>query len=223
MRSMGPLGRGAWDWMRGLGLAVFLSAPVLAQGGPESLSATFRKAAGRVASSLVSIRPLDASRPIVTVPIPSVGPFRPGDFIPRGVIRSNEVEADAIGSGFLIDADRGIVITTEGVLRGSSQVQVTFSDGTERLSSQIRRDPRSEIAVLVVDSKGATAGAVAWGDSNALEAGDWVIALVLRGARRPRFRPGFIAPAARVSLRSRVTNGLRPTRGPARSVWADRS
>ena len=168
---------------------------MLAQGQPESLSATFRKAAGRVASSLVSIRPLDASRPIVTVPIPSVGPFRPGDFIPRGVIRSNEVEADAIGSGFLIDADRGIVVTTEGVLRGSSQVQVTFSDGTERLSSQIRRDPRSGLRYWSSTRRGQARGAIPGVTRMPLRPAIGLSPWALRGARRRRFRRGFTRAA----------------------------
>ena len=94
----------------------------------------------------------------MTVPIPNVGPFRATDFIPRGVLRnSNEVEVDTTGSGFIVDADRGIVVTTEGVLRGASQAVVVFSDGTERAASQIRRDPRSDVAILVVDLKGLSA------------------------------------------------------------------
>ena len=192
MRTAGPWRAGLYA---GLALAVFCH-PVLAQGQADSFSASFRKAAGRVASSLVGIRPLDVSRPIVNVPIPNGGPFRPGDFIPRGVLRRHEVEAEAIGSGFVIDADRGIVVTSEGVLRGSSQVMVVFADGTERLASQIRRDPRSEVAVLVVDMKGASGGAVPGAtpmpSSPATGCSPWG----RRGARLLRSRPAFISAAA---------------------------
>jgi serine protease Do len=134
----------------------------------------------------------------VQVPIPNVGPFRPGDFIPRGVLRG-DIETDQFGSGFVIDADRGIVVTTAAVLRGSSQVMVIFADGTERMASQFRRDPRSEVAVLLVDAKGVNAVAAAWADSNALEPGDWVLALGSAGGSAPSMSAGIFSARRRGS------------------------
>ena len=151
----------------------------------------FPKGRVALAPSLVGIRAVGVSRPIVTVPIPSIGQFRPSDFIPRGVLRGGEADAEWIGSGFVIDADRGIVLTTEGVLRGSSQAMVTFAGGTERVASQIRRDPRSELAVLVVDMKGLNAPAAAWGESTALKPGDWVLALGSAGGPPPSMSAGI--------------------------------
>ena len=69
---------------RGAFIVAVLSAPAAAQNQAESLSASFRKAAQRVAPSLVGVRPMGVSRPLVTAPIPNVGPFRATDFIPRG-------------------------------------------------------------------------------------------------------------------------------------------
>jgi serine protease Do len=191
MSSRGALIHCATGVMRGLAIIAFLSVPVLAQGQPESLSAGFRKAAGRVGPALVGVRALGVSRPIVNVPIPSIGQFRPGDFIPRGVLRGGEVEGESIGTGFVVDADRGIVVTTEGVLRGTSQAMVIFAEGAERVASQIRRDPRSELAILVVDVKGVNATAASWGDSNALEPGDWVLALGSAGGSPPSMSAGI--------------------------------
>ena len=174
------------------------SKPAAGQNQAESLSASFRKAAQRVAPALVGVRPMGVSRPLVSVPIPNVGPFRPTDFIPRGVLRnSNEIEFDPTGSGFIADADRGIVVTTEGILRGASQAVVVFPDGTERVASQIRRDPRSDVAILVVDVKGLAAGAATWGDSNALEPGDWVMALGSAGGSPPSMSAGIFSARRR--------------------------
>jgi serine protease Do len=198
MTSKRPVIRIRADLARAVAIVVLLSIPAAAQNQAESLSASFRKAAQRVAPSLVGVRPLGVSRPLVTVPIPNVGPFRPTDFIPRGVLRnSNEVEGDTIGSGFIVDADRGIVVTTEGVLRGSSQAVVVFSDGTERVASQIRRDLRSDVAILVVDLKGQGASAASWGDSNALEPGDWVLALGSAAGSPPSMSAGIYSARRR--------------------------
>jgi serine protease Do len=182
MGSNNALIRAARGITRGLVVAAFFSNLALAQNQAESLSASFRKAAQRVSPSLVGIRSLAPSRPF-TVPIPSIGPFRPGDFIPSVVPPIANPEFESNGSGFVIDSDRGYVVTTEGVLLGSSQAMVIFSDGTERLASQIRRDPRSELVLLIVDVKGLNLSAATWGDASALEPGDWVLALgVARGA-----------------------------------------
>ncbi len=175
-----------------------LSKPAAAQNQAESLSASFRKAAQRVGPALVGVRPMGVSRPLVSVPIPNVGPFRPTDFIPRGVLRnSNEIEFDTAGSGFIADFDRGIVVTSEGVLRGASQAVVIFSDGTERVASQIRRDLRSDVAIVVVDLKGLTANAATWGDADAIEPGDWVLALGSAGGSPPSMSAGIFSARRR--------------------------
>ena len=54
----------------------------------------------------------------------------------------------------VIDADRGHVLTSDHILLGSSRAAVILADGRERLTSQIRRDPRFDLAVLVIDPKG---------------------------------------------------------------------
>ena len=52
---------------------------------------------------------------------------------------------------------------------------VTLHDGRVRTATQIRRDPKSDLALLIIDGKGL-AGAE-WGDSEALAIGDWVLAV----------------------------------------------
>jgi serine protease Do len=177
MSSIRWLIRAARIVLIGLIFAAYLSGDSPAQNQAESLSVSFRKASQRVSPALVGIRSMAPSRPFLTVPIPSVGPFRPGDFIPRGVLPGVEPQVESTGSGIVIDADRGYVLTTDLVLRGSSQATVVFPDGSERLASQIRRDPRIELALLIVDVKGLNVSAAVWGDSAALEPGDWVLAV----------------------------------------------
>src|SRR5262249_28311327 len=83
------------------------------QGQAESLSAGFRKAAARAGPAVVTVRPVGVVPPMVQVPIPNVGPFRPGDWIPRTSVRIGDTDAEPVGSGLVIEADRGIVLTTD--------------------------------------------------------------------------------------------------------------
>ena len=55
------------------------------------------------------------------------------------------------------------------------RVVVIGHDGRERVASQVRRDPKSELALLVVHGKGLSQAE--WGDSDLLEIGDWVLAV----------------------------------------------
>ena len=54
---------------------------------------------------------------------------------------------------------------------------VVFPDGTSGSPRRSGVIHVSEIALLIVDVKGLNLGAAAWGDSSALEPGDWVLAV----------------------------------------------
>src|SRR5439155_13365319 len=60
-------------------------------------------------------------------------------------------------------------------LQGGGPALVTLPDGRERTATEARRDPRSDLAVLRVDPSGLTQAE--WGDSQALDIGDWVLAI----------------------------------------------
>ncbi len=46
-----------------------------------------------------------------------------------------------MGSGVVVDAKNGYILTNDHVLLGSSRVAVVLADGRERIVSQVRRDP----------------------------------------------------------------------------------
>jgi serine protease Do len=130
-----------------------------AQNEAEALSSSFRRASRKVLPAVVSVRPISG---------PAARAFNgPDDFVvPR---------PDGSGSGVVIDADKGYVLTNDHVVKGASRVAVVLQKGRERLASQIRRDPKSDLALLIIDAKGLTAAD--WGDSEALDTGDWVLAI----------------------------------------------
>jgi serine protease Do len=75
----------------------------------------------------------------------------------------------------VIDAAKGLVLTNDHVIAGASQVVVVLGNGRERVVSQVRRDPKSDLALLMIDPAGLVQAD--WGDSDRLETGDWVLAI----------------------------------------------
>jgi serine protease Do len=167
----------------------------LAQDVAEVLSASFRKAAQRVQPAVVGVRAPEGRRLVPPVP---PGYFPPGQVVPPVVRRTVELDRELGGSGLVIDAERGHILTTDQVLQGAAQAVVVLPDGRERLTSQIRRDPRSELVVLIVDPQGLKLNPVAWGHAAAPEPGDWVIALGQPAGSAPAMSAGIVSARRRV-------------------------
>ena len=86
-----------------------------------------------------------------------------------------ERETDAAGSGVIVDARRGYVLTNHHVVEGADQVAVTLSDGRQFAAELVGVDPEVDIAVLRIDAPDLTA--VTLGDSDVLRVGDVVLAI----------------------------------------------
>ena len=91
-----------------------------------------------------------------------------------GPLGSGDVQQAGRGTGFIID-DQGHIVTNEHVVSGSDRVEVIFNDGEKRPAELIGTDPLSDLAVVRVD--GELPGVVAFGDSEALEVGQPVLAI----------------------------------------------
>jgi serine protease Do len=80
------------------------------------------------------------------------------------------------GSGVIIDA-RGVILTAFHVVEGAEFVLVTFHDGRQVASRDIRGDKKTDLAIIVLDAKGQPAlPYLSLGDSDAMEIGDRVLA-----------------------------------------------
>jgi serine protease Do len=178
------------------GTAIF-DGSVRAQGQAESLSASFRRAAGRARGALVAVRVPDGFRP--GMPYVPTRPGRFGPMPPLAPMMDRPADADGRASctGVVIDADKGYILTADQPTQGASQLIVTFPDGQERPASQVRRDPRSDLALLAVDMQGLHPVAVTWGDPNKLVAGDWLIALGQPGVGDPTLSAGIFSTRRR--------------------------
>jgi Do/DeqQ family serine protease len=81
----------------------------------------------------------------------------------------------SVGSGVIIDAEHGYIITNHHVIDGADHIAVTLTDRRELNAELVGSDPEIDIAVLRVDAANLTALPV--GDSDDLKIGDFVIAM----------------------------------------------
>jgi S1-C subfamily serine protease len=79
------------------------------------------------------------------------------------------------GSGIVIDA-KGLVLTNAHVVDGADRVEVSLPDGRELEGRVLGADPITDLAVVSIPP-GSGLKAAPLGDSEALEVGDWAIAL----------------------------------------------
>jgi len=87
-----------------------------------------------------------------------------------------EKEISATGSGVIVDAQKGYVLTANHVVEKISNAQITTKDGRKFNAKVVGRDPATDIAVLQVQGA-AGLKAITMGDSDRLEVGDFVIAV----------------------------------------------
>ena len=80
------------------------------------------------------------------------------------------------GSGVVIGRD-GLVLTNAHVVEGADRVQVSLADGTQCDGEVVGSDPVTDLAVVRLSSTSQKLKAAPLGDSDALEPGDWAIAL----------------------------------------------
>ena len=91
--------------------------------------------------------------------------------------RNRQRSVNSLGSGFVVDATEGIVITNNHVIAEADEVQINFADGTELPAEIVGRDEKTDLAVLQVDPGDYELTEVQFGDSEEMRIGDWVLAI----------------------------------------------
>ncbi|CAB0150530.1 Periplasmic pH-dependent serine endoprotease DegQ [Pseudidiomarina piscicola] len=81
-----------------------------------------------------------------------------------------------LGSGVIIDADKGYVVTNNHVIDGASEILVTLKDGTQFDAEVIGTDANSDIALLKIKD-GENLTEIEIGKSSDLRVGDFVVAI----------------------------------------------
>ena len=84
-------------------------------------------------------------------------------------------ERHGLGSGFIVDPE-GYVVTNRHVIAGADEITVTLHDGRSLAADLVGQDEKTDLALLKVEADEALPS-VAFGDSEAVRPGDWVIAV----------------------------------------------
>jgi serine protease Do/serine protease DegQ len=94
--------------------------------------------------------------------------------VPEGQPRQRR-QTQSAGSGVIVDADKGHVLTNAHVVEGAEEITVTLQDDRSFKAEVIGTDRASDIALLKIPPEQLSALAIA--DSSRIEVGDFVVAI----------------------------------------------
>ena len=154
--------------MTGTLSSAFAGAPIPEVGGAPMQS--IAPVVGRVTPGVVGISVRGRVRednPLLQDPL-----FRQFFNLRQGPI---ERETEAAGSGVIVDAAQGYVLTNNHVVENATNIEVTTKENRQLKARLIGRDPETDIAVLQIAAGGLTS--VPMGDSDRLQVGDFVLAV----------------------------------------------
>lgn len=139
---------------------------------PQMLSMSFAAATKAVEPAVVSIDTKGK------MPEPSArGNSRSGE--PRDLLelfnRLPRRPSYSVGSGFIVDK-RGYILTNAHVISDAARINVKLDSGEEYLAKVVGTDEETDLAVLKIDA-GRDLPVARFGNSDAAEVGDWVIAI----------------------------------------------
>jgi serine protease DegQ len=81
----------------------------------------------------------------------------------------------SLGSGVIVDAARGLILTNHHVIEGADEVSVTLADGRTMKAEFVGSDPDTDVALMRIKADKLTAIPLA--DSSRLQVGDFVVAV----------------------------------------------
>ncbi len=107
-------------------------------------------------------------------------------------------KTQSLGSGVIVDAARGLVLTNNHVIENADAITVNLRDGRDLEAELIGSDPDTDVAVLRIPAEGLSALALA--DSDELRVGDFVVAIGNPFGLGQTVTSGIISALARSGL-----------------------
>ncbi|MEJ2182548.1 MAG: DegQ family serine endoprotease [Nitrospirota bacterium] len=104
----------------------------------------------------------------------------------------------SLGSGVIVDPS-GYIVTNYHVVKDAEEIHVTVVGKGEFKGKVVGSDPPTDLAVVKIDAKGLTAAA--WGDSDALKAGEVVIAVGSPYGLTQSVTMGIVSAIGRANVR----------------------
>jgi serine protease Do len=148
----------------------------------DDLSSAFRTVARAIRPSVVSVSTVKRIRPRTSRPSRPDIPEEFRDFFDDDTfdrffefrIPQDGFEQEGLGTGVIVSSD-GYVVTNNHVIRGADEVKVTLSDERTLDAKVVGTDAKTDLAVLKVNADGLVPAP--FGDSDAAEVGEWVLAI----------------------------------------------
>ena len=166
-----PIGRGALALMI---LFIFISNAMAAVPEQPPSFSHLAKKAGPGVVNILAVKLVKAS-PEDMFPFGMDDPFRDfferffEDRVPR------EYRQGALGSGFIIDRE-GFILTNNHVVEKTTELKVRLADNSEYKAVIVGQDPKTDLALIRIKADRPLTP-LPFGDSEALEVGDWVVAI----------------------------------------------
>ncbi|HIN62789.1 MAG TPA: Do family serine endopeptidase, partial [Candidatus Marinimicrobia bacterium] len=98
-----------------------------------------------------------------------------GDDYFRNNSPQRERRSRALGSGVIVDAKEGYILTNNHVVEDADEIAIFLIDEREFKAEVVGTDPKSDLAVLKIDAGNLTS--IRLGDSDKLDVGEWVLAI----------------------------------------------
>ena len=118
---------------------------------------------------------------------------------PRGRSQSERIRRkQGLGSGVIINAAKGLIVTNSHVIDGVDEINVTLKDGREFKAELVGKDKETDIAIIRVDASGLDE--VVLGNSDNLRVGDFVVAIGNPFGLRQTVTSGIISGLGRSGL-----------------------
>lgn len=167
------------------GLSLLLERP--AQAAITAPATTATPVGGSVPTSGVASTPMPSLAPMLKKVLPAVvsvhtkqvvrvnTPFGDDPIFRRIFGIPAERIAQSLGSGVIVDARRGLVLTNNHVIEDADEVEVTLADGRTLKAQFVGSDPDTDIALMRIPAQSLTAIPLA--DSDRLQIGDFVVAI----------------------------------------------
>jgi serine protease DegQ len=110
--------------------------------------------------------------------VPSLAPLLKGvtpSVVNIAVMGKQSREAEVAGSGVIVDAKAGYILTNHHVIARADRIVVTLKDNRKFDATLVGSDPDTDIALLKITAQNLTALPI--GDADRLEVGDYVLAI----------------------------------------------
>ena len=131
------------------------------------------------------------------------GPFQNDPFfkrffgIPKMPPKSRQ-EMKGLGSGMIIDP-QGYILTNFHVAGSATKMEVVLGDGSRYTAKLVGGDPKTDLAVIHI-AAGRSLPHVTFGDSDALEVGEWVVAIGAPRSLEKSVTQGIISAKHRTNI-----------------------